>query len=64
MCLCVCVRVCDMCVCLQTTIERLPAPYGDCWDTTIMDNSNNAYADRYPVNYSTVVSIRTVQSPV
>lgn len=42
---------------MQTTIERLPAPYGYCWDNTIVNNANNAYADLYPVNYTTVVSI-------
>jgi len=52
--LCVC-----LCLCVwKRNVKRLPAPYGDCKDSTTFDAADNAYSELYPVQYTASVSTK------
>ena len=49
-------KILDSYVRVQRRVARLPAPYGSCQDPNTLDSTKNAYADFYPVNYSSTVA--------
>ena len=40
----------------QTTVQRLPSPFGDCTTDGLNATTRNVYAEQFMVEYSTIVS--------
>jgi len=41
-------------------VSRLSDPYGDCRDPNDVDSSHNAYAEHFPVAYTSAVRTREI----